>query len=158
MRIIRILFLYKDGNLIRCCNSRKARAGEVAGAKHKSGYIQVRVLGKMMKAHRVVWWINYGFIPDHLQIDHKNHVRDDNRVENLELKSNAENHKNMSLYKSNKSGAHGVRWNSKFNRWDVYIVVGGKKCYVGVFRSLDDAIAAKLQAEKDNGFHRNHGK
>ena len=158
MKILRFLYLYKDGNLIRCYRAGRHAPGEVAGTAHSSGYIHVGVLGKIMKAHSVSWWINYGFIPDHLHIDHKNHIRSDNRIENLELKSNAENHKNMSIYKNNKSGTHGVRWNRKFSRWDVNIVVNGKKCYVGVFKSLSAAVDAKIKAEIENKFHRNHGK
>ena len=158
MKIVRILYLYRDGHLIRCFNKGRCKAGEIAGTMHKFGYIQVGVCGKHMKAHRVVWWINYGFIPDHLHIDHENHIRYDNRIENLSLKSNADNHKNMSIYKNNKSGVHGVYWNSKFSRWDVYIVVNRKKCYVGVFKDFEAAKMAKIKAEIDNNFHRNHGK
>lgn len=40
--------------------------------------------GKALE-HRLVWWDAHGPIPDGFQVHHKNSVRHDNRLENLEL-------------------------------------------------------------------------
>ncbi|MBA3689507.1 MAG: HNH endonuclease [Chloroflexi bacterium] len=52
-----------------------------------NGYIQVsnRSRGMTRRAHRMVWESVHGPIPDGLEINHKNGVRADNRIENLEL-------------------------------------------------------------------------
>jgi hypothetical protein len=42
--------------------------------------------GKYCLEHHLVWWQNTGIAPQKGQVvHHKNHVRDDNRFENLEL-------------------------------------------------------------------------
>ena len=57
-----------------------------------NGYIYLYVLGSLKEfgtpiyklEHRIVWEKAYGPIPDGMHIHHKNGVRDDNRLENLE--------------------------------------------------------------------------
>jgi|SRR5215471_393195 len=62
----------------------------------KSGYLYL--MGpdcKKLLAHRVVWEKAYGPIPENHQIHHKNHIRTDNRLENLEL---IERHAHMRMH------------------------------------------------------------
>lgn len=65
------------------------------GALTKKGYLRacVTVAGKQAHAlvHRIVWIAENGRIPDGMQIDHKNGIKTDNRIENLDLVDNAEN-------------------------------------------------------------------
>ena len=53
------------------------------------------------KAHRVIWEYYNGKIKEGLQINHKNGIKDDNRIENLELVTAKQNvhHKNHTLNK-----------------------------------------------------------
>ena len=58
-------------------------------------YLIVRAMvdGKRMNgmSHRLVWRHFNGSIPEDLTINHKNGVKDDNRIENLELMTRSEN-------------------------------------------------------------------
>lgn len=55
------------------------------------GYIQTSYLAKTYYLHRLVWMSVHGFIPDNLHINHKNGIKTDNRLENLELVTRSEN-------------------------------------------------------------------
>ena len=69
-------------------------AGFKAGVKMKqNGYIKIVFMGERYRAHRIVWGMHNGEIPDGMQIYHINHVRDDNRIENLRVVSNKDNSK-----------------------------------------------------------------
>lgn len=64
----------------------------VKGALERDGYRRISVGGvPHCITARVVWEVFYGEIPDGLEIDHVNTVRDDNRVENLRLVTHREN-------------------------------------------------------------------
>jgi len=61
------------------------------------GYINVTLtINKKLyncKAHRIIWIYFNGNIPDNLEINHRNGIKTDNRLENLELVTCSENHK-----------------------------------------------------------------
>lgn len=46
---------------------------------------------KNIRVHRFIWQTFNGVIPDGYEINHKNEIRDDNRLENLELVTHREN-------------------------------------------------------------------
>ncbi len=67
------------------------------GHKTPQGYIQLRKMVNRKRyhvgAHRIVYtWFN-GPIPDGIIINHKNGLKDDNRLKNLELTTYSENQK-----------------------------------------------------------------
>lgn len=71
---------------------------EMSGAKWK-GYITVHMATLknswlFFKKHRVIWYYFNGEIPEGMEIDHINTIRDDNRLENLRLVSKKENMNN----------------------------------------------------------------
>lgn len=64
------------------------RFGSVENIK---GYRKGMIHKKTYREHRLVWIWHYGNIPVGLEIDHINWVRDDNRIENLQLLTKSEN-------------------------------------------------------------------
>lgn len=61
---------------ISLCN--RVKIGDVAGNTNLQGYVAIRVLGKLYKAHRLAWLYVYGEFPR--DIDHINGVKSDNRI------------------------------------------------------------------------------
>lgn len=136
----------------------KVIVGKRAGCINKvTGYRLVRLNHKNTMEHRIVWEMHNGPIPEDMEIDHINHVRDDNRIENLRMVTRQSNNKNASKRSDNTSGTTGVSWNKKKGRWVSSIDFNGKRVCLGYFSEISDAINSRLKAEADFGFHRNHG-
>lgn len=126
-----------------------------AGSIDVHGYGQVSLHGKVYKEHRLVWFYVYGEWPNG-QIDHINHDRRDNRIENLRIVDNEINHRNRPKQQNNKTGMPGV-WKMPDGRYQAYINVKGKRFHLGKYRTLDEAKRAREEANKLHGFHENHG-
>ena len=154
----RDVFEYLNGGLFWSISpSRGVKSGDPAGYKHPYGYLHVRYKGKNYKVHRIVWEMHYGPIPEGMTVDHINHVRDDNRIENLRVVSMHENNKNASRRDDNTTGVTGVYWRKDRNEWQAKIYTDGKQVHIGYFVNFQSAVNARLAAEKEFGFHQNHG-
>lgn len=132
-------------------------SGRLALTAICGGYRRGKVGGVAHYAHRVAWAIHFGSWPPQ-QIDHINGDRGDNRIANLRVVDDLENSRNQQLSKRNKAGAPGLAWIPRWQRWQVCIGVEGKNIYVGGFPSIEEAVAARRAAEREYGFHPNHGR
>lgn len=134
----------------------RMKSGDKAGTKMTAGYTKICVDSTEYYTHRLAWLYVFGCFPKQ-QIDHINHVRDDNRLSNLRLADDKTNSKNMSKPRNNTSGCMGVGWDTYTDKWLAYIGIDGKHINLGRFDNIDDAIKVRKQAEIDYGFHPNHG-
>lgn len=112
-----------------------------------------------LSAHRVAWLLHTGSWPE-LHLDHINGDRQDNRIENLRQVTPAENSRNMHMHSRNTSGHSGVYTDKKcVNRpWLATIQVDGKPHYLGSYVTKEEAIAVRKEAEREYGYHENHGR
>lgn len=122
--------------------------GSVAGSKHNQGYLATSIDWKRYLLHRLAWLYVYAEFPTGL-IDHINRNRSDNRISNLRVVSRSENQQNHNLFKTNKSGVAGVSWTQKDNRWRARIWLNGKTKNLGHFKTFEEAVLARKQAEKE---------
>lgn len=117
------------------------------------GYAQTNFKGSVKQIHKL--------ITPHFKftVDHINHDRADNRMSNLRDVTMASQGRNQSLNKANKSGYNGIVEVSgkKAITYRALIGVRGTNVYLGTFKTLDKAIAARKDAEVKFGFHQNHG-
>lgn len=133
--------------------------GDVAGTFRKHDgktYVLISVNGKKYRAHRLAFLYMKGSMPDMI-CDHINGDGTDNRWCNLREVDHVNNNRNMRLRADNTSGTPGVYWNKKDKRWQVSIKVGEKRGYVGQYKTLEEAVDARKNAEREHGFHENHG-
>lgn len=83
-----------DG-LMRNKRPRSDRPELLKGSRDKDGYVRysLRSGGKAWNrlSHRVMWESFVGPIPTGMQINHKNGIKDDNRLENLEVVTPSQN-------------------------------------------------------------------
>ena len=108
---------------------------------------------KSLRLHQLIAERKYGkydtkkLFPDHLSRD-----KSDNRKCNLVLKTNADNMKNRNLSKANTSGKTGVSFTESKGMWTAYITINYETIYLGDFTRFEDAVNARLFAEKKYGF------
>lgn len=118
-------------------------------------YLVVGFKGKTIYLHRLAFFMCHGFVPE--SVDHVNHNGTDNRERNLREVDQVENLKNTSMHRHNTSGFNGVSYYKQGGKYEAYLHVKGKKIKLGMFNSKLDAIAARIRANKEYGFHKNHG-
>lgn len=64
--------------------------GRITGSQDTRGYLQVHSKHGMLRAHRLAWFLHYGEWPQD-QINHKNGILTDNRLDNLEVVTASQN-------------------------------------------------------------------
>ena len=143
--VVRSMFDYnpETGHLIHKRGRGNAPSGSRAGALKPSGYRVVSVKRHWFQSARVVWLHQYGCWPTH-QVDHINHVRDDDRLENLRDVTPQQNLHNLSEKRTNNnSGVPGVHWNTRSKRWYAVIYLNDKAIFLGSYTDIESAIAAR---------------
>ena len=146
----------ETGNFHWQVNRGSLKKGSKAGSPaSRDRYIVIVIEGKKYFAHRLAFLYMEGRWPE--QIDHINHVREDNSWDNLREVTHQENHRNKPLQSNNKSGYHGVSWDKLRGKWTAFIKIDGKKKHLGRFETKEQAIEVRKEAELNSEFHSNHG-
>lgn len=94
---------YRDGELYWKKVNKKShkKIGDRAGSKQHYGYRQICIDNKVHREHRIIWVMFHGDIPDGYIIDHANRIKDDNRIENLQIVTHSQNNLNRNSYRIN---------------------------------------------------------
>ena len=151
---------YDPNTGIWLCKVTRCRAKEGSVAGHVSltqGYRKIMIDSKLYQSGRLAILYMTGEFPE-CYCDHINHIRDDDRWDNLREVTAVENNKNTSMRSDNTSGTCGVAWHKKDCKWQATIKTNGKTRYLGQFNNFEDAVAAREGANIENEFHRNHGR
>ncbi|EJN3045456.1 HNH endonuclease [Salmonella enterica] len=135
------------------------KVGKAIGSRHAHGYLQMTFMGKKYLVHRFIWDLVH---PDDKlgpgeEIDHINHVKDDNRLCNLRKVKRLGNCQNVGRSKRNTSGVTGVSLDPINQKWVAQIKCDGEYTFLGRFTNFGDAVEARKNAERELGFHENHG-
>jgi hypothetical protein len=153
-RVLKLLE-YRDGSLFwKVKPAKQIAVGAEAGCKNSHGYCVVRVDGVLYGAHRIVFLMHHGYLPDY--IDHADGNRLNNSIDNLRSATASENACNKSAQSNNKSGVSGVRWHKQIKHWCVEIQVNKVKHYLGIYKDLE--LAALVASEARTLYHGNFAK
>lgn len=108
------------------------------------GYICSHINGKSIQIQNVI-------LPpqENKVIDHKDRNPRNNRKINLRYATKAENNRNTNLSINNTSEIIGVNWREDQQRWIARITVDYIRKNLGSFVKKEDAIIARLKAEKE---------
>lgn len=133
--------------------NRRVRVGDRAGCLNKTNrYRRVRINGKCYLEHRVIWRIVKGrFPPDELH--HRNHIRDDNRIGNLEEATSAQNNKEGNHYPRTKyfgypTGVAPTKPRNSLTRYTAVAKIKRKQYHIGTFDTVAEAAQAYLDFHK----------
>jgi hypothetical protein len=82
------------------------------------------------------------------QVDHILHDTLDNCRWALNIVTSLENNQNSRRYRNNTSGYAGVSWHKLGKQWEAHINLNGRRKYLGLYGDINDAIAARKDAER----------
>jgi len=118
-------------------DNKRRKAGDKAGYQAKNGYIQIYYNNELWYAHRLIFVLHHGYLPE--MIDHKDNNPFNNKIENLRPASKMKNSQNSKIRSDNTSGIKGVSWSKLRNKWRVYLSVNKKIIHLGLHDELEFA-------------------
>ena len=143
---VKSLFDYKDGVLYWKQNVGKIKAGTKAGSILNSGYCSIVFNGTRYQAHRLVYLLHHGYLPQY--IDHIDGNRLNNFIANLRPATKSQNALNKRLDEKNTSGYRNVYWHKAYKKWRVSLMVARKTIHIGSFDDLELAGLVATEARK----------
>ncbi len=122
--------------------------GHVCGSRQNQGkgrafHIQAYIDGVPYQAHRIIWTMVNGPIPEGMTIDHINLDSRDNRLSNLRLATMRQQMQNRREWAE--TGVKGVYITPKGKIYS-NITVNKKTIHIGTFDTVEEAAAAYEQA------------
>lgn len=100
-------------------------------------------VNRIVRMHRIVMGAQRG-----QEVDHINGDRLDNRRGNLRIVTSSQNKMNSAIRKDNRTGHKGVFYERTRGQWLAYVKVSGKCIFRRRFRTKQQAIEARKEAEK----------
>lgn len=135
----------------RACRAYNTRfGGKVIEGKDAAGYICFRMFGVYLLAHRVLWFMYYGEVPD--IIDHIDGDTSKNTPNNMRNVSHRRNIQNSKTSSSSTTGVKGVHYYKSRNKYTAHITLNYKTTCLGYFSTIDEAITARLEAEEKSDY------
>lgn len=151
MTRIRGLLRYEDGVLYWTAAAHPKVAGKPAGSvKHKlGGRIAVKIDNSYFYAHRIIWALHNGDVPEGMFIDHINNDPTDNRIVNLRPATRGQNTANSRLQTRSSTNFKGVTFHKRVGRFMAQIKSedSGYK-YLGYYDTAEEAHEAYKAAAK----------
>ena len=150
--LLREYFDYmEDGSLVWIKRrGRRGKIGATIGWVETDGYLKCQFFNHKYELHRIIWFFHNGPIPVGVEVGHIDKNPSNNRIENLRLASRIENAMRRI---DNTSGFPGISWQKKDRLWVVNIFYNGKSRPCGSFKTIEEAIYARRQAELKHGYN-----
>jgi hypothetical protein len=123
---------HPDGYLISRATKKQV------GKPNEEGYIRIRGSnGKEYRAHRIIWSLHNGEIPEGMLIDHIDGNKQNNKIDNLRLATRTQNNNN-SIGRSVRGYPKGVQPTSS-GKYRARIMQNGKQICIGTYDTVEEA-------------------
>jgi len=145
--------MFEDGkhSAVHNCAKWNAKfAGKVAGTL-TGGYWIITIFHHHFRRGRLAWAWMMGAFPKE-EVDHEDVCPLNDKFKNLREATSTQNKGNQRIPRHNSSGAKGISWDKKNNKWEANIHIANKKKHLGRFYDFNDAVSAyNNAAEKHFG-------
>lgn len=143
-------------NVFNALHANKVAGNVFKPEKSKTSYINIKILDKTYKAHRLAFIYMEGKAPE--EVDHIDHNGLNNKWLNLRASNNRDNSKNLPKQKSNTTGVIGVDWHNSAKKWQARAVnKEGKRVDLGRYDNFDQAVEVRKKHEMEFGYYENRG-
>ena len=155
---------YRDPDGIRIywkVNQGSAQVGDEAGSITGGGYVYIVINRVAHRRANLNWllytgkWLKRGYL-----LDHKDQDKLNDHISNLREVQYGDNNKNYPMLCTNTSGHTGIsirETKTKGTRYVASICADCTPIQIGTFDTFEEAVSARKEAEKQYGFHPNHG-
>jgi len=126
----------------------KIKVGAEVGSFDAKGYRQMGFMGRVVKVHRIAWFLYYGTWP--IEIDHWDTNKANNAIYNLrdiDHQTNIENR--IRSYANNKLGLLGASFEKDRGTFRAQIKVNGHVKVLGHFKTANEAHFAYIEAKRE---------
>lgn len=120
--------------------SYNAMAGGIAGFVDSGGYIGIKLGNKILRAHRLAYFLHTGEIPK--ELDHHDGDKQNNKFSNLRPATRSQNQRNIPRMRNNTSGFKGVCYHRAKGKFQASLKGPGRKIHLGLFDTAEDAARA----------------
>lgn len=137
-RLHELFGVLDDGSLVRIADvpGQRIKAGDKAGCIGSRGRLRVRVDGRHLYVHHIVWAMTHGSWPCG-EVDHINGNPLDNRPSNLRIASISQNGFNARTRKDSSSGLKGICFHRQSNSWKVQVSAYRKRHSLHNFKTKE---------------------
>lgn len=105
------------------------------GGNKKRKYRRFRLFGKVYFSHRIIWFLNYGYMPN--IIDHIDGNGLNNKLSNLRDVSLSENQKNRYTHRNGR--LFGTTFFKRNNKWMSVKIIGKSRIHLGYYKTEEEA-------------------
>lgn len=126
-----------------------ARIGEEVGTLTPKGRV-AGIDSYRYRVSRIIWLWVYNYWPEgppNEVVDHIDLNPFNNRLNNLRLQTTKQNARNRGVNINNVARTAGIK--RHYEKYMARITVDGKTIYLGLFPTLEEAVEARKQAEKE---------
>jgi len=135
--------VFEDGSILRIAFGKKQKSNLLLKpTKTKNGYMRLCLASGHKFVHQIVYEAFNEAIPEGMDVDHINGIRDDNRVANLRIATRRENALNRHRANANsKSGIRGLHFHKGSGFW-VFCV---NRKQISSSKSFDDVSKVAME-------------